>query len=162
VQETYPYCYTGELHRHLTKGDAPAYMTISSQKPYDVTLIELHMGTAIHAWRSADGVLRYAAESPGDGSEDAGVAFYASMTAAPGLSAVYEERAGDGHRYSVAEAGAAGDPAFYAYSTSVAGPIAAVAVRELDGELVVGGNTGEVRFFAPCPTEACEESSAGE
>ena len=163
VQDVYPYCYTGELHRHLTRDGGPAYMTISSQKPYDVTLIELHMATAIHAWRSADGVVRYAAASPGREFVDEAVPFYASMTPAPGLSAVYEERSGDGYAYTVAEPAGGAEPVFYAYSTAPGGAIRTVAVRELDGELAAGveGDRGDsgVRFFVPCPSVACEQSS---
>jgi hypothetical protein len=161
VQDVYPYCYTGELHRHLTRGEGPLYMTISSQKPYDVTLIEVHMANAIHAWRSGAGVVRYSATAPGGDFEDAGVAFYASTTPAPGLSPVFEERAGDGYGYSVAAHEGGGEPAFYAYSTAPDGAITTVAVRELHGELAAGGD-GEVRFFVPCPTVACEQSSAVE
>jgi len=143
VQDVYPYCYTGELHRHLTRDGGPAYMTVSSQKPYDVTLIELHMAAAIHAWRSDDGVLRYAATAPDAASDDGGVAFYASVTPAPGLSAVYEEQGRD------------------AYSTAPGGAIPTVAVRERHGELAAGGE-GDVRFFVPCPASACEQTSAVE
>jgi hypothetical protein len=160
VQEQYPYCYTGELHRHLTRGDGPVYMTISSQKPYDVTLIELHMATAIREWRSPEGALRYAAASPGADYEGGGVAFYASTEAAPGLSPVYETPEGEGYRYTVA-AEDGRDPVFFAYSTPPEGPIATVPVRQLDGALAAGGG-GEIRFFVPCPTQACEELSAGE
>jgi hypothetical protein len=161
VQDTYPYCYSGELHRHLTLGHGPLYMTVSSQNPYDVSLIALYMGTAIHQWRSADGVLRYAAKSPGSEYGDDGVAFYAQTVGAPGLTAVFEERTGNGYRYSVEQPARGRTIAFYAYSTTSDGPIATVPVRERDGALATGGG-GEVRFFVPCPLPACEESSAGE
>jgi hypothetical protein len=166
VEELYPFCYTGELHRHLTRGDGLLYMTISSQKPYDVTLLELHMGQAIHEWRARDGVARYAATAPAPVAgaaefEDAGVAFYASGRAAPGLSAVYETPAdGGGYRYGTEPPSHNASPAFYAYGAANSGPIRAVAVRETGGSLTLAPGPGEVRFFVPCPVAACEELSA--
>jgi uncharacterized protein DUF4185 len=169
VQDVYPYCYTGELHRHLTRDEgSPMYMTISSQMPYDVTLIELHMATAIHEWRSPEGARRYAATAPAAEYEDAGVAFYASAAPAPGLSAVYEEPVSGGYRYTVVAPAAAvapatgGAPAFYAYSTPSDGAVRTIAVRELDGMLAAGGEDGEIRFFVPCPVAGCDESSPAE
>jgi hypothetical protein len=161
VQDTYPYCYTGELHRHLARdGGATQYMTIASQKPYDVSLVELHMASPIREWRSEDGGVRYAAAAPGQEYADAGVAFYASGKPAPGLTGVYEEARGDGFRYTVSPIEGE-SPAFYAYSTAGDGVLATVAVRELDGVLAAGGS-GDVRFFVPCPVPACEESANGE
>jgi hypothetical protein len=163
VQDVYPYCYTGELHRQLTRGDdGPMYMTISSQKPYDVSLIELHMAVAIHEWRNADGVRRYAAGAPAAAYENLGVAFYASTVPAPGLTAVYEVRDGDGYRYTVAPRDGGGVPAFFAASTAAGGPVPTIAVRERDGALVADGAEGDVRFFVPCPVAACEKTSSAE
>jgi len=164
VREQYPFCYTGELHRQLTRdGGETVYMTISSQQPYDVTLLELHMATAIHEWRSPDGVRRYAAASPGAEYEDAGVAFYASTTPAPGLSPVYEVAGDDGYGYVLGAPAAGATPAFYAYSTAAEGVVATVAVRSDGGALVAGGEpaggspwSGDARFFVPCPIAACE------
>jgi hypothetical protein len=158
VQDTYPYCYTGELHRHLARdGGATQYMTIASQKPYDVSLIELHMASPIRAWRGEDGSARFAPESPGAEYLDEGVAFYASSNPAPGLTGVYEEARDGGFRYTVSPVQGA-SPVFYAYSTAGDQTVATVAIRELEGELTAGGS-GDVRFFAPCPVAACEESS---
>ena len=76
VGDAYPYCYTGELHRHLTdEADARLYMTFASQEPYDVSLVELYVGAPIHEWRSGD-AYRYSPASPGAGWSDEGIAFY--------------------------------------------------------------------------------------
>jgi hypothetical protein len=132
-------------------------MTIASQKPYDVSLIELHMASPIRAWRGEDGSARFAPESPGAEYLDEGVAFYASSNPAPGLTGVYEEARDGGFRYTVSPVQGA-SPVFYAYSTAGDQTVATVAIRELEGELTAGGS-GDVRFFAPCPVAACEESS---
>ncbi len=158
VREEYPYCYTGELHRQLTRdGGETVYMTISSQEPYDVTLLELHMATAIREWRSAGGLRRYAAASPGAQYEDAGVGFYASSKPAPGLSPVYEAAADGGYDY-VLDAPSEGDkPVFFAYSTRPSGAVAGMPVQRVEGgALLAGGGPGDVRFFVPCPLAACE------
>ncbi len=159
VGEQYPFCYTGELHRQLTRdGGQTVYMTISSQEPYDVTLLELHMATAIHEWRSGDGVRRYAEASPGAEYADAGVAFYASTTPAPGLSPVYEVADGNGYGYVLGAPAADAAPAFYAYSTASEGAVATIPVRSDGGALVADGEPagGDVLFFVPCPVAACE------
>jgi hypothetical protein len=162
VQDTYPYCYTGELHRQLTAHDGNTqYMTIASQKPYDVSLVELHMASPIHEWRDEDGARRYAAASPGAGYEDAGVAFYASTKPAPGLVPIYEQRDGDRHRYDANERDDDSEPAFYARLDD-AGAVPVAAVRALDGALSPGGSEGEAVFFVPCPVPACEESLPAE
>jgi hypothetical protein len=157
VEATYPFCYTGELHRHLALGDGPLYMTISSQKPYDVTLLELHMGEAMHEWRSPDGARRYAARAPGAEYDDAGVAFYASSKPAPGLSAVYETPAGGGYRYGTQRPSDDAAPAFFAYATASDGPIRVAGVRDDDGALTLAPGPEEIRFFVPCPFAVCEE-----
>ena len=164
VLDRYPYCYTGELHRQLSRDAGETmYMTISSQEPYDVTLLELHMATAIREWRSANGALRYAAASPGAGYEDRGVAFFASAKAAPGLAPVYERADGDGFAYALDAPSASSTPAFYAYSTFASGPVATIAVTEsnVDGarRLIAGGD-GTARFHVPCVRVECPESSA--
>jgi hypothetical protein len=51
----YPFCYSAEIHRELSQDDAIAYVTFSGQKPYDVTLVELHLGVAVHEWRAQGG-----------------------------------------------------------------------------------------------------------
>ncbi len=43
VEDVYPYCYSAEIHRELSSDPATAYITFSSQKPYDVTLVELKL-----------------------------------------------------------------------------------------------------------------------
>ncbi len=158
VREQYPFCYTGELHRQLTRdGGETLYMTISSQEPYDVTLLELHMATAVHEWRSATGLRRYAATKPGAEYEDAGVAFYASSKAAPGLSPVYEAAADDGYDYVFDAPSSSDGPVFFAYSTQPSGAVAGVPVRRVEGgALVAGAGRGDVRFFVPCTVAACE------
>ena len=43
VEDVYPYCYSAEIHRELSTDASAAYVTFSSQKPYDVTLVELKL-----------------------------------------------------------------------------------------------------------------------
>lgn len=87
--DRYPFCYSAELHRHLTQDRGALYMTVSTQEPYDVALIELTPGAPVHEWRDASGARRYAFERPGADFEDAGVAFYASPIPAQGLVPAY-------------------------------------------------------------------------
>jgi hypothetical protein len=162
VLDRYPYCYTGELHRQLTRDNGDTmYMTISSQDPYDVTLLELHMATAIHEWHDAAAdVTHYAAASPGPSYEDNGVKFYASLKPAPGLAPVYARADG---AYTFEQRVADATPAFYAYTSPPDGPVATVSVVETgDGaarRLVAGGD-GDAVFYVPCVRQSCEESAA--
>jgi hypothetical protein len=42
VGAEYPFCYSGELHRELSRdGGETLYLTFAGQQPYDVTLVEL-------------------------------------------------------------------------------------------------------------------------
>jgi len=158
VEDVYPYCYSGELHPELSHDPATAYLTFSSQKPYDVTLVELHLGVAIREWLREDGAARYAAASPGDRYSDRGVAFYASAAPAPGLAAVYER---DG-AYTLAAAGGA-TAAFYAYAAATDGVVRTVPVyrwqkgsaEALDTRTRDGWQRGEIAFYAVC--QAAEE-----
>jgi hypothetical protein len=161
VLERYPYCYTGELHRQLTRDDGNTmYMTISSQEPYDVTLVEIHMAVPIHKWRDpSTGTLRYAASSPGAEYEDDGVKFYASMKPAAGLAPIYEEREGDASTYTAEPPSADASPAFYAYAAPTGGAVATIAVTSGSSELVVGGD-GDALFYVPCVRPSCEESAS--
>jgi hypothetical protein len=154
VEDVYPYCYSAEIHRELSRDDATLYVTFSSQKPYDVTLVELHLGVAIHEWRGTSGELRYAAATPGDGFEDAGIAFYASDRAAPGLAPVY--RAADG-TYTLVDPGG-GAPAFYTYAAPATGAVHTQPVYRwrLDGhEALDAGDRArwqrsDVAFYVAC------------
>lgn len=162
VDDVYPYCYTGELHTQFTSaGGATMYATISSQRPYDVALLELQRATPIREWRDGAGALRYAPASPGARYEDRGIAFYGSDRPLPGLAPVYQ---GAGGAYALE---GSGTPAFYAYASPSAGPvhtrpvyrwtrdgIEALSARELDG-----WTRGTVAFHVPC-TSALEENSA--
>ncbi len=158
VEDVYPYCYSAELHRHLTGDDGTLYATFSSQQPYDVQLVALHPGTAIHEWRDASGGLRYAAESPGDGYEQSGVAFYASLTPATGLVPVYELASDSGVSYELAAPGPGGAAAFYAYASASLGAVRTKPVYryELDGAAALatgerdGWERGEIAFHVPC------------
>ncbi len=154
VQDVYPYCYSAELHHELTQDLATVYLTFSSQQPYDVTLVELHLGVAIHEWLPDSGAPRYAAASPGDGYGDGGVAFYASAGPAPGLAAVYE-RDGD---YTLDAAGG-GPAAFYAYAAAAGGAVRTAPVYRwrkdgaaaLDARTRDGWQRGAAAFYAVCP-----------
>lgn len=150
VMDRYPYCYSAQLHRHLTSADGQTiYITFSSQQPYDVALMELRLGAPVHAWRDSFGAVRYAFDPPGDGWTDAGVAFYASTAPAHGLSPVFE-RTGDGASTYTLAASGGGAPVFYAHSTTVAEGMRLTAVRATGGELRAGGDNGDVVFFVPC------------
>ncbi|HEY8171507.1 MAG TPA: DUF4185 domain-containing protein [Dehalococcoidia bacterium] len=167
VEDVYPYCYSAELHQELTRDHGRTmYATVSSQKPYDVTLIELHRGVAIHEWHGADGALRYAQNSPGDGYEDRGTAFYASDIAAPGLSPMYERTSGDGVSYTGAPPDASARPAFFVHLQPNDGPVPtrpvyrwrrdnteALSVRDLDG-----WERGSIAFYVPCADALSENS----
>ena len=151
VQDVYPYCYSAELHRELSSDPATLYVTFSSQQPYDVTLMELHLGVAIHEWLPDSGSPRYGAASPGDGYRDGGVAFYASAGPAPGLVAVYDR---DG-TYSLAAAGG-GAAAFYTYAAGTGGAVRTSpvyrwrkdGVEALDARPRDGWQRGDVAFYA--------------
>ncbi len=152
----YPFCYSAEIHRELSQDGATAYVTFSGQKPYDVSLVELHFGVAIHEWRAAGGDLRYAAASPGRDYTDTGVAFYASDRPGPGLAPVF---AADDGTYTL-DAGD-GEPAFYTYA---AAPSAGLVLTQpvfrysnggheaLDAGSRPGWQRGEVAFYAACAT----------
>jgi hypothetical protein len=124
-----------------------------------VTLLELHMATAIHEWSDeASGAVRYAAESPGPTFADAGVKFYASVKPAPGLAPLYGRVDGG---YSFEQRLAGDTPAFFAYTAPPDGPVATIGVVEVvDGttrRLVAGGD-GDPVFYVPCARRSCEES----
>ena len=164
VMDRYPYCYSAQLHRHLSRDDgATIYLTFSSQQPYDVALMEVRMGEAVHTWLDGDGRSRYAFASPGEGWRDGGVAFYASSAAAQGLSPVYEIAGHDGYTYGL-DASPGTQPVFYAYSTAQATPITTVAVaaaRGNSGGLTAGDGRGKPLFYVPCAgtpadTPGCE------
>ena len=50
-------------------------MTISSIEPYATAAFEVRPGVAFHEWRAEDARLAYAADSPGRGWSDQGIAF---------------------------------------------------------------------------------------
>ncbi len=162
VEDVYPYCYSAELHRELSRDPDTLYITFSSQKPYDVTLVELRLGVAVHEWRAADGARRYATSSPGPEWADAGVAFYASERPALGLAPVYLRD--DGTYGLDAPNGAA--PAFYADASASGGAIPTTPVYRWrsDGREVLGTSgrdawgRGDVAFYVAC-LEAASRSS---
>ncbi len=120
----YPYCYSSSAHDELTRdGGDTLYVTFANPDPYDVALVELRLGAAVHAWTTDDGAVRYAPTSPGDGYTDAGVAFYASAAPLPGGVAIYETGTPAGARYSTDAPAPAAVPAFYAYATPPFAPI---------------------------------------
>jgi hypothetical protein len=167
VEDVYPYCYSAELHRHLTRDDGGTlYVSVSSQRPYDVALLELHRASAIREWRDASDNLLYAAASPGDGYEDGGIAFYASDDEAPGLAPVYELRDGNGRvTYSLAASGGA-QPTFYAHADRGDGPVPTRPVyrwqrdgiEALSSDELDGWRRGDVAFYVPCTLPLSEIS----
>ncbi len=167
AEDVYPYCYSAEIHRELSRdGGDTIYVTFSSQKPYDVTLVELHLGVAIHEWRAPEsGDLRYAVSSPGDGYEDAGIAFYASDRAAAGLAPVYLARDGT---YTLADPGN-GAPAFYTYAEAADGAVRTQPVHrwQRDGAEALatgerpGWQRGGVAFYVACYDSPSTNSGCG-
>lgn len=155
VSDRYPYCYSAQLHRELSRDGSILYVTFSSQEPYDVSLVELHMATPMHEWRDANGDLRYAATSPGAGYTDERVAFYGSTIALDGLAPVYLDDAGT---YTFDQSPGAAVPAFYSYRTAPPGPVSTVPVYRWrrEGREALGAGKrdgwerGDVAFYAPC------------
>jgi hypothetical protein len=156
VEDVYPYCYSAEPHRELSNDPSTIYISFSSQKPYDVTLLEVHLGVAIYEWRGDDGALRYAPVSPGDGDSDAGAAFYASYVAAPGLARVYLAKDGT---YSLQPPDSGTLPSFYAFATADGGAVHTQPVYRWrrDGHEALGTGEragwtrGEIAFYVVCP-----------
>ena len=115
VGDRYPYCYSSELHTQYDRdGGRVRYLTMSSQEPYDVSLVEVTMGVAIHEWRGPDDSRRYAAAQPEGFDDGGGVAFWASDEPRDGMVPVYETMTPTGARYSL-DAQSDGRPAFYAW-----------------------------------------------
>jgi Domain of unknown function (DUF4185) len=125
----WPPCYYAEQHVELSGDEGRTiYVTVSSAPPYDVYLLELRLGAAVHQWRDDEGRVVYGTASPRDGYADEGVSFYASDREVPGFEPIYVWTATDGERiYSTQQPGQAfnrGDAAFYAPNSSqVAGSI---------------------------------------
>jgi hypothetical protein len=141
VGEEYPYCYTGELHRHLsTESDDRVYMTFASQEPYDVALLELRIGVPIYEWQSGD-EYRYAAASPGRG-------WARGDTALHGLAS---PPAGDSGGFR-----SIGDGAYLAAAPSPGLPSAPVYAWARDGvtrytaDALEGWQRGAVAGYTPC------------
>jgi hypothetical protein len=169
VEDVYPYCYSAELHPELALDDGAQYVTISGQRPYDVTLIELRFGVAVHEWRADDGAPRYALAAPTAGYTDAGVAFYASAQALDDMSPVYEREIAGALTYTLGEPPAGAVPAFYAYAQPSDGAVhlkpvhrwrrdgvEALSTHELDG-----WERGSIAFYVPCTRAVSENSDCG-
>jgi hypothetical protein len=159
VDDYYPYCYSAELHRELSADPHVLYMTFSAQHPYDVTLVELQLGVPVHRWRNAGGVERYATSQPGDGFDDAGVAFFASDRALPGFSSIYEHGTPNGYTYDTTPEQGTEAPAFYAETSACKGAVHTKpvyrwqrdGVEALDTSGRPGWLRGEVAFYVPAP-----------
>ncbi len=167
VEDVYPYCYSAEVHKELSSHDpSTLYVTFSSQKPYDVTLVELHLGVAIHEWKDAGGALRFAAASPGAGFTDQGVSFYASGRQVDGLAPV--SVSGDG-TYTIRPPTVPGAPAFYVYASADGGAIHTQPVyrwrRDSQEALSVrdrpGWDRGGIAFYVVCPRLTADNAACG-
>jgi len=165
----WPPCYYAEQHQELARGDGRTiYVTVSSAPPYDVYLLEIRLGAAIHRWRDGEGQIAYGPASPGESYVDEGVTFYASDIPVPAFSPIYLWTASDGERiYSPAQPGAdfsRGDIAFYAPTSSQvsssivpyvpvyrwdAGTNHLYSIATTDLEMQ-GYRKGEVAFYAVC------------
>jgi hypothetical protein len=166
ADEAVPVCYSPAQHPEFSPdGGRTQLVTFTRFAPYDVAVAEVTIGDAIHEWRRGDDA-RYAGERPGDGWDDAGIAFYASLQPVDGFEPVYEWDTGDGVSYGSQpprEGAERGDVAFYApASERVDGLIShyAPVYRWSDGEherlagesgtLEEQGYTrGDVAFYAP-------------
>ncbi|MDP9236000.1 MAG: DUF4185 domain-containing protein [Chloroflexota bacterium] len=157
--EHYPYCYSSAIHGELSPHDGSTiYVTFANPEPYDVSLVELRLGVAIHAWTGERKVVRYGPVRPDGSYTDAGVAFYASDAALPGLVPIYEFTSAGAYRYALDAPSPVATPAFFAYGTPSTG---AVHTRPLyrwqrDGEEILdtadrdGWVRGEIAFQVPC------------
>ncbi len=120
----YPYCYSSALHSELTRDNgATVYVTFANPQPYDVALVELHLGVAIHGWVDEGNGERLAAAAPTASAVDAGVAFYASTVPWPGLAPIYEAVSGGEYRYTIFAPSPEAQPLFFAYDAPTAGAV---------------------------------------
>lgn len=159
VGPVYPYCYSSALHSELSRDNGSTlYVTFANPEPYDVSLVELHLGVAIHAWIANDNSVRYAAFSPEGSYRDAGVVFYAADTPQLGLQPIYEAPVDGSYRYVLTQPSADAQPVFFAYAAELAGAIHTKPVyrwqrggREiLDPDERTGWERGEVAFYVAC------------
>ncbi len=155
----YPYCYSSALHPELSRDDGSTiYATFSTEQPYDVALVELRFGVAIHGWLGEGDLVFYAPTAPNASYTDAGVAFYASDVALPGLSPIYERSSADGFGYVLVPSQSDTRPLFYAYASPSGGTVHTRPVyrwrrngREvLDPNDRPGWLRGDIAFFVPC------------
>ncbi|MDP9237546.1 MAG: DUF4185 domain-containing protein [Chloroflexota bacterium] len=166
----YPYCYSSAIHGELSRdGGSTIYVTFANPQPYDVSFVELHLGAAIHGWIGDGNIVRYAPVAPGGAYTDAGVAFYASATALPGLTPIYETRSGDEYRYVLDTPFADALPAFYAYRSPPFAPLHTRPVYRWHrrGEEILdtaerdGWVRGEIAFYVPCIDVISDGTAAG-
>jgi Domain of unknown function (DUF4185) len=155
----YPYCYSSAIHAELSRHDTSTiYVTFANPEPYDITLVELHLGVAIHAWTGEGKVVRYGPSRPDESYTDAGVAFYASDAPLPGLVPIYEFPSDGAYRYALDAASPGATPAFFAYGTPLSGTVHTRPVYrwQRDGEEILdtgdrdGWLRGEIAFYVPC------------
>ena len=116
----WPFCYYAEQHWESERdGGRTVYVTVSTAPPYDVYLLELRLGAAIHQWRDGAGGVIYSPVRPGDEYTDEGVCFYASDTPVPGFFTVRLWETEEGERvYSSQRPG----PAFTARQVAFFAP----------------------------------------
>ncbi len=101
-----PTCYSPLQHPQLSPdGGRTLITTLTRMDLYQAIVHELTLGTAIHEYRRED-AFRYAAESPGEGWTDEGVAFYASSSQLPGFAPVYRWFGDEGSVYALSSPGA--------------------------------------------------------
>jgi hypothetical protein len=156
--EYYPFCYSSAMHNELTPADgSKIYVTFANPEPYDVTLVELRLGVAVHAWTRDGEPIRYAPNAPDSSYTDAGVAFYASDAPMTGLTPIFETSLG-AQSHGPAAPALDATPVFYAYAAPSAGPIHTRPVYrwEKDGQEILdaaerdGWVRGDIAFYVPC------------
>jgi|CXWL01.1.fsa_nt_gi 4-amino-4-deoxy-L-arabinose transferase-like glycosyltransferase len=162
-----PTCYSPLQHPQLSpNGGRTLITTLTRMDRYQSIVLELTLGLPIHEFHRGEEA-RYAAESPGDGWADEGVAFFASGVELAGFTPVYRWSNGSEAVYNPAPPANGwqrdDEPAFFAPPTAaVAGSLtryrpvydwhkdAAHVLSPLTSGLEQYGYTrGEIAFFAP-------------
>ena len=167
AQTRVPTCYSPQQHAELAAdGGGSLFVTVSSIEPYATVAFEVRPGVAFREWRGEEADVAYAADSPGPGWSDQGIAFYASREPLPGFTSVYRWQSADAWQYAVSSPGdgfVRGEAVFYAPpAASVGGsslkyrPVfdwhkdgSHVLSTKSNGLEQYGYTRGDAAFFAP-------------
>jgi hypothetical protein len=95
AQPRVPTCYSPLQHPQLARdGGRTLLLTLTRMDLYQTIVVEVTLGDAIHEYRRDDAVV-YAAEAPGGGWTDEGVAFHAAVEPRDGFEPVYHWESGE-------------------------------------------------------------------